>query len=153
MSLPAILTASAALENANKVALGINYAFDTPPEALVDLPVALRFAMPGGQLHGSRLLGRYNIYNFKIEVHLARGVLMESYATALAVIQAYQDLYTANLSISGTCNVSGFGDPELVATPYEGPVRLRYGTETQESIGVVFYMWAKEIVQDITVNL
>jgi len=89
MSLPAILTASAALEEANKVALGINHAFDTPPETLADLPVAVRFAEGTAQLHGSRLLGRYNIWNFKIEVHLARGVLLESYATALAVIQAY----------------------------------------------------------------
>ncbi len=148
MSLPAILTASAALENANKTALGINHAFDTPPETLPDLPVAVRFAEPTAQMEASRLLGRYNIYNFKIEVHLARGVLLESYATALAVIRAYQDLYAANLSISGTCDVCGFREPAC-----EGPVRLRYGTETQETIGIIFYMWAKEMLDDVTVSL
>lgn len=148
MSLPAILTASAALENANKVALGINHAFDTPPENLADLPVAVRFSEGAPQLEASRLMGRYNLFHFKIEVHLARGVLLESYATALAVIQAYQTLYAGNLSISATCDVSGFREPAC-----EGPVRMRYGTETIETIGVVFYLYAKEILDDITVDL
>ena len=148
MSLPAILTASAALENVNKVALGINHAFDTPPSVLLDLPVAVRFAEQTPRMEASRLLGRYNIFHFKIEVHLARGVLPESYATALNVIRAYQDLYAGNLSISATCDVCGFREPAC-----EGPVRMRYGTETVESIGVVFYLWAKEILDDITVNL
>ena len=148
MSLPAILTASAALENANKIALGINHAFDTPPETLADMPVAVRFAEPTERLEASRLMGRYNIFHFKIEVHLARGVLLESYATALAVIQAYQTLYAGNLSIGATCDVSGFREPAC-----EGPVRMRYGTETVETIGVVFYLWAKEILDDITVDL
>ena len=148
MSLPTILTASAALENANKVALGINHAFDTPPETLADLPVAVRFSEGAPQLEASRLMGRYNLFHFKIEVHLARGVLLESYATALAVIQAYQTLYAGNLSISATCDVSGFREPAC-----EGPVRMRYGTETIETIGVVFYLYAKEILDDITVDL
>ena len=148
MSLPAILTASAALENVNKVALGINHAFDTPPETLADLPVAVRFAEQTPRMEASRLMGRYNIFHFKIEVHLARGVLLESYANALPVIRAYQDLYAGNLSISATCDVCGFREPAC-----DGPVRMRYGTETVESIGVVFYMWAKEILDDITVNL
>ena len=148
MSLPAILTASAALENANKVALGINHAFDTPPENLADLPVAVRFSEGAPQLEASRLMGRYNLFHFKIEVHLARGVLLESYATALAVIQAYQTLYAGNLSISATCDVSGFREPAC-----EGPVRMRYGTGTIETIGVVMYMWAKEILDDIVVDL
>lgn len=148
MSLPAILTASAVLENANKVPLGISHAYDEPPETLTDFPVAIRFAELAAQLHGSRLMGRYNLFQFKIEVHLARGVLQESYNTALQVIEAYQDLYTANLSISGTCDVSGFREPAC-----EGPVYLRYGTPLVESIGIIFYLWAKEILDDITVSL
>ncbi len=148
MSLPTILTASAALENANLVALGINHAFDTPPETLTDLPVSVRFAEGTARMEASDLMGRYNIWHFKIEVHLARGVLPESYATALNVIEAYQNLYAANLSISGTCDVCGFREPAC-----DGPVLLRYGTETVETIGVVFYMWAKEILDDITVAL
>ena len=148
MSLPAILTASAALENANKVALGINHAYDEPPETLTDFPVAVRFAEATQQLHGSRFLGRYNLFHFKIEVHFARGVLQDSYASVLQAIEAYQDLYTANLSISGTCDVSGFREPAM-----EGPVVLKYGPSTVESIGVIFYMWAKEILDDITVSL
>ena len=148
MSLPAILTASAALENANKIALGINHAFDTPPEMLADMPVAVRWAEGAQRLEASRLMGRYNIFHFKIEVHLARGVLLESYATALAVIQAYQTLYAGNLSIGATCDVSGFREPAC-----EGPVWLKYETETVQTIGVVFYLWAKEILDDITVDL
>lgn len=148
MSLPAILTASAALENANKVALGINHAFDEPPEVLLDFPVAVRFAESTPQMEASDLLGRYNLFHFKIEVHLARGELLESYANALALIRAYQNLYAANLSIGSTCDVSGFREPAC-----SGPVWLRYGPGKVESIGVVFYMWAKEILDDITVAL
>jgi len=148
MSLPEILAASAALENLNLVALGINHAYDEPPEVLTDLPVAIRFAEPTPRMEASDLMGRYNIFHFKIEVHLARGILLESYANALPVIRAYQDLYAGNLSISGTCDVCGFREPAC-----DGPVRLRYGTETVETIGIVFYLWAKEILDDITVNL
>ena len=148
MSLPIILTASAALENDNKTALGIEYAYDAPPETLTTLPVSVRFGEQAWQLHGSRFLGRYNLWHFKIEVHLARGELMDSMPNALAVIEAYQTLYTANLSISSTCDVSGFREPAC-----EGPVRLRYGPEIPVTIGVIFYMWAKEILDDITVDL
>lgn len=148
MPVPTILTASAALENANKATLGINHAFDEPPEIFTDLPVAVRFAEPAVQMHGSRLIGRYNLYNFKIEVHLARGVIQESIENAFAVIRAYQDLYTQNLSISGTCDVSGFREPAC-----EGPVRLKYGPDVDETIGIIFYMWAKEILDDIIVDL
>ena len=148
MSLPAILTASAALENANRVALGINNAFDTPPETLHDLPVALRFAESTPTMHGSASMGRYNIYNFKIEVHWPRGVLLEAVAQCFPTIRAYQDLYTANLSISGTCDVSGFREPAC-----EGPLWLKYGTDAVETIGIIFYMWCKEILDDITVEL
>jgi len=148
MSLPAILTASAALENANKVALGINHAYDEPPEVLLDLPVALRFAEDTEQMEASDLLGRYNLYNFKIEVHFARGVLQDSYGTALACIRAYQNLYAANLSIGSTCEVSGFRKPAC-----SGPVWLRYGPGKVESEGIIFYMWAKEMLDDITVSL
>jgi len=148
VSLPNILTASAALENDNKAALGIEHAYDTPPEVLVTLPVAVRFAEQAWQLHGSRFLGRYNLWHFKIEVHLARGELMDSMVNALDVIEAYQTLYTANLSISGTCDVSGFREPAC-----EGPVRLRYGPETPETIGVIMYFWSKEILDNIVVDL
>jgi len=147
MSLPAILAASAALENLNLVALGINHAYDEPPEVLTDLPVAIRFAEPTPRMEASDLMGRYNIFHFKIEVHLARGILQDSYASALSVIRAYQNLYAANLSIGGTCDVCGFREPAC-----EGPVRLRYGTDVVETIGIVFYMWAKEILDDITVG-
>jgi len=148
MSLPAILTASAALENANRVALGINHAFDTPPEILSDLPVSVRFAESTPMMHGSGMMGRYNIYNFKIEVHWPRGILLEAVEKCFPTIRAYQDLYTANLSISGTCDVSGFREPAC-----DGPVRLKYGPESEETIGIIFYMWAKEILDDITVAL
>lgn len=148
MSLPIILSASAALEEANKVILGISHAFDEPPEVLLDLPVAVRFAESTPQMHGSRLMGRYNIYNFKIEVHFPRGVLQEAAERVLPVIRAYQDLYTANLSISGTCDVSGFREPAC-----DGPLRLKYNDKTPETLGIIFYMWAKEILDDVTVNL
>ena len=147
MSLPAILAASAALETLNLVALGINHAYDEPPEVLTDLPVAIRFAEPTPRMEASDLMGRYNIFHFKIEVHLARGILQDSYASALSVIRAYQNLYAANLSIGGTCDVCGFREPAC-----EGPVRLRYGTDVVETIGIVFYMWAKEILDDIAVG-
>jgi len=147
MSLPAILAASAALENLNLVALGINHAYDEPPEVLTDLPVAIRFAEPTQRMEASDSMGRYNIFHFKIEVHLARGILQDSYASALSVIRAYQNLYAANLSIGGTCDVCGFREPAC-----EGPVRLRYGTDVVETIGIVFYMEAKEILDDITVG-
>jgi len=149
MPLPVILTASAALENANLAALGITHAFDTPPEVLTDLPMAVRFAEGTPQMHGNRLRGQYNLYNFKIEVHWPRGVIWEAVAQCFPTIEAYQDLYAANLNISGTCDVSGFREPAC-----EGPVVLRYSPiDATETIGVIFYMWAKEILDDITVAL
>ena len=149
MSLPNILTASAALENTNLAALGIKHAFDTPPEALTALPVAVRFAEGTAQMHASRSMGRYNIWNFKIEVHWPRGVIWEAVAQCFPTIEAYQTLYSANLSISASCDVSGFREPAC-----EGPVVLRYSPiDATETIGVIFYLWAKEILDDITVAL
>jgi hypothetical protein len=148
MTLPAILTASAALENANKVALGIKNAFDTPPEVLTDLPVSVRFAEPTAQLEGSLLLGRYNLYHWKIEVHWPRGLLWEAVAQCFPTIRAYQNLYMAHLSVLGTNDVTGFRKPGC-----EGPVFLRYGPDAVETIGVIFYMWSKEMLEDITVAL
>lgn len=150
MSLPAILTASAALENANKVALGINHAYDEPPEALDvgNLPVAVRYFEGAPQMSASRLLGRYNLYNFKIEVHFPRGVLQEAVALTLPCIAAYQYLYAGNLSISGTCDVSGFREPAC-----DGPLLLRYKEGHPVTLGMIFYMWAKEMLDDIPVNL
>jgi|GEM_PF-2769792 len=150
MSLPLILTASAALENANLAALGINYAYDEPPEALDvhNLPVAVRYSEGAPQMSASRLLGRYNIYHFKIEVHFPRGVLQEAVKLTLPCIRAYQDLYAGNLSISTTCDVSGFREPA-----FEGPVLLRYKEGMPVTVGIIFYLWAKEMLDDITVNL
>ena len=148
MSLPAILTASAALENANLAALGIKHAFDTPPEVLTDLPISMRFAEATRQLHGSRLMGRYNIYEFKIEVHWPRGVLHEGVQQCFDTMRALQELYTAHLSILGSCDVSGFREPAV-----EGPLLLTYGTPAVETIGFIFHLWAKEILDDITVAL
>lgn len=147
MTLPAILTASAALENANLVALGIKHAYDEPPEVLSDLPVSVRFAEPSA-LHGSRLLGRYNIYHWKIEVHWPRGNLWEAVEQCFPTIRAYQDLYTANLTIGGSNDVTTFREPGC-----EGPVVLWYGTGNVETIGVIFYMQSKEMLDDITVDL
>lgn len=147
MTIEAILSASAALENANLATLGIAIAHDEPPEQLMDLPAAVRFSEGAEQLHGSRLIGRYNLYNWKIEVHFPRGVLQEAVELVLPVIRAYQDLYMGNLSISGTCDVNNFREPA-----YEGPVVLRY-PRSEETIGVIFYMQAKEILDDITVDL
>lgn len=148
MSLPDILIASAALENANLVALGISHAYVNPPEAIMDFPVAIRYAVAPDEMSASRLMGRYNIFNFNIEVHFARGVLQESYANALACIQPYQDLYAANLSISGSCDVSEFRVP-----PFDGPMELRMKDGIPVTLGIVFYMRAKEILDDITVTL
>jgi len=148
MSLPAILTASAALEEANKVALGINHAYDEPPEAIMDLPVAVRYSEGASQMSASRLLGRYNLYDFKIEVHFPRGILQEAVELTLPIVEAYQTLYANNLSISGTCDVSGFREPAM-----EGPLLLRYKEGLPVTIGIIFYMWAKEMLDDITVNL
>ena len=148
MSLPAILTASAALENTNLAALGIKHAFDMPPEVLTDLPVAVRFAEGTAQMHASRSMGRYNIYNFKIEVHWPRGVLSEGVEQCFDTVRAFQELYTAHLSILASCDVSGFRSPAV-----EGPLYLRYGTSAVETIGFIFYLWAKEIRDDISVSL
>ena len=151
MTLPLILTASAALENGDAAlaALGFRHAFDEPPEVIMQsIPCSVRFPEPADQLHGSRLLGRYNIHNFKIEFHMARGVLHSAVALALPYIKAVQDLYTKNLTIGGTCTVSGFRSPA-----YEGPVEVRYGSGQPITIAIIFYMWAKEILQDITVSL
>jgi len=152
MSLPAILSATAALENvpANKALLGINHAYDEPPEALDahNLPVAVRYSEGAPQMSASRLLGRYNIYHFKIEVHFPRGLLQEAVALTLPCIRAYQNLYAGNLSISGTCDVSGFREPA-----FEGPVLLSYKEGAPVTLGIIFYLWAKEMLDDITVNL
>jgi len=150
MSLPAILTASAALETANKAALGINHAYDEPPEALDahNLPVAVRYSEGAEFMTASRQMGRYNKYHFKIEVHFPRGVLQEAVKLTLPVIRAYQDLYAANLTISGTCDVCNFREP-----PYEGPVLLKYKEGAPVTVGIIFYLWAKEMLDDITVNL
>jgi len=158
MSLPAILSATAALENvpANKALLGINHAYDEPPEALDahNLPVAVRYSEGAPQMSASRLLGRYNIYHFKIEVHFPRGILQEAVRLTLPCIRAYQNLYAANLSIRdpatglATCDVSGFREPA-----FEGPVLLSYKEGAPVTLGVIFYMWAKEMLDPITVNL
>jgi len=150
MTLPAILTASAALENANLAALGIKHAYDEPPEALDvhNLPVAVRYSEGAPQMSASRFLGRYNIWHFKIEVHFPRGVLQESYAMALACIEPYQTLYAANLSISGSCDVSGFREPAC-----SEPMYLRFKEGHPVTVGIIFYLWAKEMLDDITVSL
>ena len=150
MPINTILTASAALENANLAALGITHAFDEPPETLKGsrLPVSVRFSEGAPMLHGSRLLGRYNLYNWKLEVHWPRGVLQSAVEQCFPTVRAYQDLYTANLSISGTCDVNLFRDPSM-----EGPVYLRYGPDDVDTIGFIFYFVAKEILDDITVEL
>jgi len=150
MSIPAILTAMATLETANRAALGINHAYDTPPEALDvhNLPVAVRYLDGIPQLSASRLMGRYNIYDVNIEVHFPRGVLQEAVALTLPVIEAYQTLYANNLSISGTCDVSGFREP--ACSP---PMVLRFKEGHPVTIGVILYMWIKEMLDDITVNL
>ena len=148
MSLPLIFAAMAALENANSVALGINHAYAPPPEVFTDLPVAVRYNETPEFLTASRLLGRYNKYHIKVELHFARGVLQESYPVALACIEPFQVLYANNLSISGTCDVSRFREP-----PYDGPMYLRHKEGQPITIGIIFYMWAKEMLDDITVNL
>lgn len=151
MSLPAILTASAALENADAAlaALGFRQAFDEPPETIMQsIPCSVRFPEPAPQMSASRLLGRYNIHNFKIEFHFPRGVLHSAVEDLLPVIEAVQNLYAGNLTISGTCDVSGFREPA-----YEGPIEVRYASGQPITLAIIFYMWAKEMLDDITVNL
>jgi len=112
------------------------------------LPVAVRYNETPEFMTASRQMGRYNKYYIKVELHFPRGVLQESYALALACIEPYQNLYAANLSISGTCDVCNFREP-----PYDGPLELRYKEGHPVTIGVIFYLWVKEMLDDVTVNL
>lgn len=151
MSLPAILTASAVLENADAglATLGFKHAFDEPPETIMQsLPCSVRFPEPGSILQASRLMGRYNIHNFKVEFHWPRGVSWKAVENILPVIDAVQTLYAANLSIGSTCDVCVFRDPA-----YEGPMLVRYSEGQPITLAVIFYFEAKEILDDIAVTL
>lgn len=151
MSIDAILAASAALENgdAGLAALGFRHAFDEPPETIdQSLPCSVRYQEGMPKLCASRSMGRYNLHNFKIEVHFPRGVLQTAYNNVQPILEAFQTLYAANLSIGGTCDVSGFREPAC-----DGPYILKYAEKQPETLGYIFYMWAKEIYDGITVDL
>jgi hypothetical protein len=149
LTLANIFTKSAALEEVNKATLGITHAYDDSPETigLGNFPAAIRYPKSGDFEH-SRGLGRHNIHHFVVEVHIERGRpggLAECEKRARVFIEKYQNLYAGNLSISGTCDVSGFDKPSWEYG------YLEWGDE--KTIGVRFYMWAKEMLDSITVNL
>ena len=147
MSLDNILRQTAAIEEANKVTLGLRQVHDRCPEELHSFPCSLRYARTG-DFHHSRGLGRHNIHHFVIEVHLQRarpGGLAEAERRAIVMIERYQNLYAANLSLNGSCDVSNFELPS-----YEYGRLEWHGIET---FGVRFRLWAKEMLDPITVNL
>jgi len=148
MSADNILSQTAAIEGANKAILGIKQVHDEAPDALPTLPCSLRY-LRRGNFSASRGLGRHNIHHFIVEVHLARarpGGLPEADKRARKLPERFQDLYANNLSLNGSCDVSGFEEENswvYGALDWMG----------EETIGVRFYMWAKEMLDPITVNL
>jgi len=138
MSLANILTKSAELENANLVALGIDYAYDEPPEAIRRWPCSIRYAQTGS-LEASKGDGRHNLHTFIIEVHFRRareGGLESVQRLALPVVDAYQTLYAANLKLLGACDLIVFDSPAYEVRELDWGGDLTYG--------VRFWMVAKE---------
>jgi len=149
MTLANILTQTAALEEANKVALGIKKAYDDAPEDIGpgQYPAAIRYPRTG-DLEYSLGLGAKSVHHFIVEVHLQRGRpggLAECEKRARVLIEKYRDLYAANLSLNGSCDTSGMDKPS-----YEYGF-LEWGETT--NIGVRFNIWAKEMLDGITVSL
>jgi len=147
MSLANILSQSADLEEAAKATLGIAHAYDESPEELRYWPCSVRYPRTG-DLEYSLGLGAKSLHHFIIEVHFERGRpggLAECEAKARVLIERYRDLYAANLTIGGSCDTSGFDKPS-----YEYG-RLEWaGIET---IGIRFNLWAKEMLDGLTVSL
>jgi len=148
VSLANILTQAAVLEQANRVALGIKHAYDEAPETLRWWPCSMRYPV-SGEFHHSRGWGKHNIHRWVVEVHIKRakpGGLTEVDRQARQIIEAYQLLYSNNLSINDSCDFSGFEKP--VSWEYG---RLEWAGEV--TFGIRFWMWAKEMLDDIPVNL
>lgn len=147
MSLDNILRQTAAIEEAAKATLGLKQVHDRCPEELMSTPCSLRYAR-SGEFHHSRGLGKHNIHHFVIEVHWPRGLpggLAEAERRAIVMIERFQILYAANLSLNASCDVSNFDLPSWEYGELEWA-----GTDT---FGIRFYVWAKEMLDSITVNL
>lgn len=147
MSLATILTQSAALEQAARATLGIAHAYDEAPEELRYWPCTVRYPRTG-DLEYSLGLGAKSIHHFVIEVHFERGRpggLAACEALARVTIEKFRDLYAANLTINGSCDRSEFDKPS-----YEYG-ELKWGVT--DTIGVRFFLWAKEMLDGITVKL
>lgn len=146
MTLKNILTQSAALEQAARATLGIAHAYDEATETPRYWPFSARYP-DTGDLEYSLGLGAKSMHHFIIEVHFERarpGGLAACEALARATIEKFRDLYAANLTIKGSCDRSGFDKPS-----YEYRAMDWYGTKT---IGVRFHMFAKEMLDGITVK-
>ena len=144
-----ILRATAALEQANIADLGLNKVYDRPPDSLERFPCSIRYGI-AGTLRASLGLGQDNIYRFRIEVFTERaraGGLQFADSILMPFVEAYQELYAANLSILGTCDVSGFdteGDSFFFLEVEFNEVKL---------LRLRFEMWAKYMLAPITVSL
>lgn len=148
-----IRDASAALEEANRMTLGLEKVYSRPPESLEQFPCSVRYTLSGTLRH-SLGLGQDNIYRFVIEVHTERarpGGLQWADEVLMPFVERFQELYAQNLSISGTCDVSGFG-----RGPYEEDLAFEFLEAEWNGVKTLccrFYMWAKYMLAPITVDL
>lgn len=145
----AILRATAELEQANIADLGLEKVYDRPPEVLERFPCSVRYGTRG-TLRASAGLGQENIYRFRIEVHTKRaeiGGLQYAEEILGQFVEAYQELYAANMSILGSCDYATF---EEEADSYEYLEGEWNGVKTRF---VRFNMWAKFMLAPITVSL
>jgi len=149
-----IRNATAALEEVNKAALGLRKVYVEPPDSLEQFPCSVRYTSGPGTLRHSRGLGQDNIYRWVIEVHHRRaqiGGLQFVDREVTPFIERFQELYAQNLSLTGTCDVSGFGNsPDDAEGSYEFFSAEWNGVKT---LGVRFNMWAKYMLAPITVDL
>jgi len=147
MSLSNILTQSAAIEEAAKATLGIAHAYDESPDELGWWPCTVRYPRTG-DLEYSKGLGGKSIHHWVVEVHFERariGGLERCEALARATVERFRDVYARNLTLNGSCDISGFDKPS-----WEYGRLIWADTET---IGVRFYLWAKEMLDSVSVEL
>jgi len=147
MSMDNILTQQAAIEQAARATLGIAHAYDEAPDELRYWPCSVRY-LRTGDLEYSKALGGKSIHHWIVEVHFERarpGGLAECDKRARVMIERFRDLYAANLSLNGSCDVSGFDKPSWEYGRLEWT-----GTDT---IGFRMYVWAKEMLDGLTVEL
>lgn len=148
-ALDAIMRATAALEQANIAALGLTKVYDRPPDVLEKFPCSVRYST-AGTLRASLGLGQDNIHRFRIEVHTERariGSIAFAEEILVPFVERYQELYAANLSLSGTADVSNFDTEGDSYRILEGEWN---GTKTYF---LRFELWAKYMLAPITVSL